>query len=70
MPDFMVSPFDHPIVTTIPPPPNNRDPESEELALPASGWEAMFRGARGGCPRCNDAKLFTRFLKPVATCLH
>src|SRR3546814_6592191 len=28
----------------------------------------MARGARGRCPRCNDAKLFHRFLKPVATC--
>src|SRR3546814_16996156 len=26
-------------------------------------------GARGRRPRCNDAKLFHRFLKPMATCL-
>lgn len=27
-----------------------------------------MRGARGRCPRCKDAKLFLRFLKPVARC--
>lgn len=68
MPNFMMSPFDRPIIRKIPPPPNEQDPESEDFVLPASGWEAMVRGALGGCPRCNDAKLFTRFLKPVATC--
>src|SRR3546814_8186909 len=67
MPDFMVSPFDRPITRKIPPP-NDQDPEGEDFALPSSGWEAMARGARGRCPRCNDAKLFHRFLKPVATC--
>src|SRR3546814_5546093 len=64
MPDFMVSPFDRPITRKIPPP-NDQDPEGEDFALPSSGWEAMARGARGRCPRCNDAKLFHRFLKPV-----
>lgn len=38
------------------------------IALPSSAWEAMFRGGRGRCPRCGDAKLFHRFLKPVAYC--
>ena len=38
------------------------------VTLPASAWEAMFRGARGHCPRCDRAKLFRRFLKPVAHC--
>src|SRR3546814_7823824 len=67
MPDFMVSPFDRPIIRKITPP-NDQDPEGEDFALPSSGWEAMARGARGRCPRCNDAKLFHRFLKPMATC--
>src|SRR3546814_9008672 len=66
MPDFMVSPFDRPITRKIPPP-NDQDPEGEDFALPSSGWEAMASGARGRCPRCNDAKLFHRFLKTVAT---
>ena len=68
MPNFMVSPFDRPITRKIPPVPNDQDPESDDFALPTSGWAAIFRGARGRCPRCNDAKLFIRFLKPVATC--
>lgn len=36
--------------------------------LPASGWEAIFRGARGRCPRCGETKLFRRFLKPGDHC--
>jgi uncharacterized protein (DUF983 family) len=28
----------------------------------------MVRGARGRCPRCKEAKLFLRFLKPRARC--
>lgn len=36
--------------------------------LPASGLEAMARGARGRCPRCKEATLFHRFLKPRARC--
>ena len=68
MPNYMVSPFDRPVAKKIPPPPNDPDLEGEDFEFPASGWEAIFRGARGQCPRCNDAKLFHRFLKPVATC--
>src|SRR3546814_17665325 len=67
MPDCRVSPVDRPITRKIPPP-NDQDPEGEDFALPSSGWEAMARVARGRCTRCNDAKLFHRFLKPVATC--
>lgn len=37
--------------------------------LPSSGWEALARGARGRCPRCREAKLFLRFLKPRPRCL-
>lgn len=29
---------------------------------------ALRRGARGRCPACGEAKLFARFLKPVAAC--
>jgi uncharacterized protein (DUF983 family) len=32
--------------------------------------EAIIRGARGSCPRCGQAKLFLRFLKPVRHCSH
>ena len=68
MPNYMVSPFDRPVAKKIPPPPTDPDLEGEDFAFPASGSEAMLRGARGQCPRCNDAKLFHRFLKPVAIC--
>ncbi|MBD3772381.1 MAG: DUF983 domain-containing protein [Rhodobacteraceae bacterium] len=40
------------------------------LALPASGWAAMLRGLRGRCPRCGEARLFMRFLKPIPHCPH
>lgn len=49
----------HEIVGSIAPP-----------VLPSSGVEAIIRGARGSCPRCNQAKLFFRFLKPVRQCPH
>src|SRR3546814_5411810 len=65
MPDFMVSPFDRPITRTIPQPANDVESAREDIALPASGRKAMIRGARGRCPRCNEAKLFVRFLKPM-----
>ena len=68
MPDFMVSPFDRPITRTIPQPANDVESAREDIALPASGRKAMIRGARGRCPRCNEAKLFVRFLKPMKTC--
>lgn len=39
-----------------------------EAVLPASGWRAMVRGARGCCPRCGQSRLFRRFLKPIDQC--
>lgn len=41
---------------------------SDELALPGSWFEAIFRGARSVCPRCGGNPLFGRFLKPVPAC--
>lgn len=38
-------------------------------AAPANAWVSIFRGVRGRCPRCGQAKLFRRFLKPAA-CEH
>ncbi|TVV71872.1 DUF983 domain-containing protein [Sphingomonas solaris] len=29
---------------------------------------ALLRGFAGRCPKCGDARLFGRFLKPVASC--
>ena len=68
MPDFMASPFDRP-----PPKPDAMPVLETEApmgppALPFSGLEAMARGARGRCPRCKEAKLFLRFLKPQPRC--
>jgi len=40
------------------------------VALPASGREVLLRGLRGRCPRCGEAKLFLRFLKPIPHCPH
>jgi len=37
-------------------------------ALPASALETMARGARNRCPRCGEAKLFFRWLKPRLHC--
>ena len=36
--------------------------------LPSSIWQAMARGARFCCPRCAEAPLFAKFLKPVDSC--
>lgn len=39
-----------------------------KVRLPATGWQAVLRGIHGRCPRCGEAKLFPRFLKPVSRC--
>jgi uncharacterized protein (DUF983 family) len=41
--------------------------EREESARPGVG-EAIWRGLRGRCPACGQAKLFARFLRQVASC--
>lgn len=68
MPDLMASPFDQ-----LPTKPEAvSDPQTSTPAappdLPTSAVEAMARGARGHCPRCKEAKLFLRFLKPRPRC--
>lgn len=35
------------------------------FTAPATVWAAIGRGIRGRCPRCGEAKLFRRFLKPT-----
>lgn len=62
----MLSPFDRPVTSQSPA--HDREPHGGRVALPTSGPRAMLRGARGRCPRCGEAKLFYRFLKPVETC--
>jgi uncharacterized protein (DUF983 family) len=39
-------------------------------ALPHSLSAALLRGVRSKCPRCGEAKLFGKFLKPIAVCPH
>ena len=36
--------------------------------LPQTLRTALLRGIRGRCPRCGEAKLFGKFLKPIAIC--
>ena len=36
--------------------------------LPQTLGAALVRGIRGRCPRCGEAKLFGKFLKPIAVC--
>ncbi|MEN9719107.1 MAG: hypothetical protein RIQ99_1985 [Pseudomonadota bacterium] len=37
-------------------------------ALPETSKAAILRGVIGKCPRCGEAKLFARYLKPEACC--
>ncbi|WCP12262.1 hypothetical protein sphantq_00659 [Sphingobium sp. AntQ-1] len=68
MPDFTVYPFDRPASMPDPMPPREAGTIGGEIVLPSSGWAAVLRGARNRCPRCQQAKLFARFLKPVPHC--
>lgn len=36
------------------------------VSQPTTVWASIGRGLRGRCPRCGQAKLFARFLKPAA----
>ena len=42
----------------------------EHIDLPAGSLAALLRGAKGRCPRCGEAPLFRKWLKPVETCAH
>lgn len=37
-------------------------------AFPLSLAQTALRGARGTCPRCGEARLFARWLRPVGRC--
>ncbi|MBA4050408.1 MAG: hypothetical protein C0472_00710 [Erythrobacter sp.] len=44
---------------------------SPELITLPQGWiPALLRGAKGKCPRCGEAALFRKWLKPVDRCGH
>ena len=42
----------------------------EHIDLPAGSLAALLRGAKGRCPRCGEAPLFRKWLKPVEICAH
>ena len=69
MPDFMRSPFDTFAEETKSGTSPEAGPVTTAVILPASGWTAISRGLRGRCPRCGEARLFRRFLKPVPLCM-
>lgn len=48
--------------------PTAASPWQQPVDLPLSGWAALWRGMRGACPRCGQARLFAGFLKPVPFC--
>ena len=45
-----------------------RDPAPLPATLPSSYWQAAKRGMLGRCPRCGEARLFRKWLKPVDRC--
>lgn len=38
------------------------------ISLPATFWQAALRGIRCRCPRCGEAALFRKWLKPLDSC--
>ena len=38
------------------------------INLPSRKRDALWRGARGVCPKCGIGRLFRAYLKPVASC--
>ena len=68
MPNFMQSPFDTKLATPVFIPIHEPCAVPVGVTLPASGWAAILRGLRGQCPRCSEARLFMRFLKPMPRC--
>jgi len=70
MPDYIRTPFDRFQEESQARPASVPSAISEMIALPARGWEATSRGLRGRCPRCGEARLFHRFLKPIPRCPH
>lgn len=42
----------------------------DQIDLPQSAVAALLRGVRRRCPRCGEAALFRKWLKPVEACPH
>lgn len=70
MPSYFKTPFDKRPEQPDPRPANEPGTVTGRVSLPAKGWVAALRGVRNRCPRCNEAKFFPRFLKPVPHCPH
>lgn len=70
MPDSSLPPFDRTSGFSEPGPGRVPCEHTREFQLPASGLEAGWRGALNKCPRCREASLFMRFLKPMPHCPH
>lgn len=68
MPDYLQSPFDKVLHRSKPETMIKPERLIGSLILPASRWAALLRGFRGKCPRCGEAQLFSRFLKPILSC--
>ena len=43
---------------------------ADHVDLPAGWLPAVLRGGKGRCPRCGEAALFRKWLKPVERCPH
>lgn len=43
---------------------------TEASRLPATLMQAMWRGMRFRCPRCEEKGMFARYLKPTPRCQH
>ena len=50
--------------------PDTSRPPAEGYHLPGSLAATLLRGVRCLCPRCGEARLFRRWLKPVDSCPH
>ncbi|WP_120717308.1 DUF983 domain-containing protein [Tsuneonella amylolytica] len=48
--------------------PNGPVPAPLPATLAETYWQAAWRGIKGQCPRCGEAKLFAKWLKPVERC--
>lgn len=45
-------------------------PVATVTTLPVRATAALIRGAKCVCPRCGEAALFRKWLKPIDTCPH
>lgn len=68
MPNFFRTPFDKALTLVTPDQIHDSERTINSMILPSSARAAVMRGLRGNCPRCGEARLFSRFLKPILSC--